>query len=654
MKTNCLTRQVTLSIAALAALCGLSLSCTKTVIDDNEQNNEEPPAPELENQIEYNGGEWEMIFSSIYEVSEDDVYTFYLSPEENVSSVIGMLEKGNALIVNVASPDGEVDTAVDDFEISYGELNVSKDDMADVKALALSVTFDEQTSVLTLSLDLTMTDGTTLKAAFERACTVAALVELADQYEFNNTLTSIGSAVAWKSRIENTTAYYLYEEAGHTEPAGDTEPADIMIDIAADLVLSSLDNATPVDIASAVTEGKLRITGPDGFSTEDATSVTGTLTIAETTLSNLNILNVSLDVTVDGKRLRAEYAKVYSYGYEAANTFTVTENINDTDQPTVNATDLTKVFVYNNEGSGVSQRIFMLGNAADPQTPADLKEKDVTEDGKIKYAVKLTVGNEGTSFSGDNFDIALYNYDTYITTDRNTAGFRGVEGDIYVDNVGDKTYLYFNIAFVSQNNVNTRVTVEGEWYGDLTVSDENTDLVPVRPFTPIITIIQGGTALFSAEIERVEMRQHNSYSFQGSPAADYYFFYFVPKDTEISSVASDRQNVPMLMVPVSTAKGEDVVIGNDKSIYWNFKYQKTGLQVSEYYRNSWGSLSPDDATVNIIRNDDKTWNVKFSTTDSYLSFGNPAGSGNKLLIEWQGPLTKYSGTETNNYPESDY
>ena len=402
MKTNCLTRQVTLSIAALAALCGLSLSCTKTVIDDNDKNNEEPPAPELENQIEYNGGEWQMIFSSIYEVSESEGYTFYLSPEEGVSSVIGMLEKDNTLIVNVASPDGEVDTAVDDFEISYGDLlKVSKDNMADVEELALSVTFDEQSKELALSLDLTMADGTTLKAAFERACTEAALVELTDKYEFNNSLTSIGSAVAWKSRIENTTAYYLYEETGHTEPAGDTEPADIMIDIAAEFVATSLEDAVPVDIASAVTDGKLKITGPDGFTTEGAASVTGTLTIAETTPSNQNILNVSLDVTVDGERLRAEYAKVYSYGYEAANTFTVTENINDTDQPTVNTTDLTKVFVYNNEGSGYSQRIFMLGNADDPQTPADLKEKDVAEEGKIKYAVKLTVGSEGTSFAGD-------------------------------------------------------------------------------------------------------------------------------------------------------------------------------------------------------------------------------------------------------------
>ena len=57
MKTNCLTRQVTLSIAALAALCGLSLSCTKTVIDDNEHVlliNESP--------IALTAAEWRIVF----------------------------------------------------------------------------------------------------------------------------------------------------------------------------------------------------------------------------------------------------------------------------------------------------------------------------------------------------------------------------------------------------------------------------------------------------------------------------------------------------------------------------------------------------------------------------------------------------------------
>ena len=68
------------------------------------------------------------------------------------------------------------------------------------------------------------------------------------------------------------------------------------------------------------------------------------------------------------------------------------------------------------------------------------------------------------------------------------------------------------------------------------------------------------------------------------------------------------------------------------------------------------NLAPD-ATVNIIRNDDKTWHIKFSMTDSYPNSFNPSevsGGGNKVIIEWQGHPTMYSGSETNDLKPEDY
>ena len=645
MKTNCLTRQAMLFSAALATACGLSLSCSKDTVEGNTTGPEDPPAPELENQIEYNGGEWELIFSSIYE-AEGDEYTFYLSPEENISSVTGMLETDNYLMVKVSSPDGEVDTATEDFEISYGKgLDISGNDLDKIEAIALSVVFNSETSVLTLSLDLTMNDKTTLKADFSRECSPASLVELVNQYELDNVITSLGSAVALWSKADGTT-YYLYEEENITETPED-KPADIVMHISDDLASSG----TEIDLAAAVAQGQVQIDGPDGFSTVGGTAVEGKLTVGEEEISGDNILKLSLDMTVDGKRLRANYEKVCTRGYEASNTFTLSSTV-DTQDPVTTTADLTRVFYYNDGTGAASKRIFMLGTAENPQNPEDLKTGN---------AIKLTVGGEGTSFSGEAFDIALYDYDSHMTTDKTTAGYKAVNGDIYVERTGNNTYLYFMIEFISNNSDDSKIVVTGEWFGELTAAEENTDLTPEKPFSPTITITsQGGETVFNAEIDRVEMRMQKSYRFQGSPVDDYYFFYFVPKDIDISltgGVSGDRSNVPLLMVPVSTATGEDVTVGSGE-IFWNFKYSRTGLQGQNYYNSEYGAMNlAPDATVNIIRNDDKTWHIKFSMTDSYPNPFNPSmvsGGGNKVVIEWQGTLTIYSGSETNDFKPEDY
>ncbi len=650
MKTNCLTRQAMLFSAALATACGLSLSCSKDTIEGNTTGLEDPPAPELENQIEYNGGEWELIFSSIYE-AEGDEYTFYLSPEENISSVTGMLETDNYLMVKVSSPDGEVDTATEDFEISYGKgLDISGNDLDKIEAIALSVAFNSETSVLTLSLDLTMNDKTTLKADFSRKCSPASLVELVNQYELDNVITSLGSAVALWSKADGTT-YYLYEEENITETSED-KPADIVMHISDDLASSG----TEIDLAAAVAQGQVQIDGPDGFSTVGGTAVEGKLTVGEEEISGDNILKLSLDMTVDGKRLRANYEKVCTRGYEASNTFTLSSTV-DTQDPVTTTADLTRVFYYNDGTGAASKRIFMLGTAENPQNPEDLKTGN---------AIKLTVGGEGTSFSGEAFDIALYDYDSHMTTDKTTAGYKAVNGDIYVERTGNNTYLYFMIEFISNNSDDSKIVVTGEWFGELTAAEENTDLTPEKPFSPTITITsQGGETVFNAEIDRVEMRLENDYKLRGG--ADYggvtlnaYFFYFVPKDTELSwqGVEGDRINVPMLMFQADKIPVEDELLAAKTDINWSMKYQKTGLQATEYcntyesYGMTYG-ICPEDVQVTIVKND-KTWHIKFATTDSYLSSGYPSGSGNRLVIEWQGPLTMYSGSKTNDCDKADY
>lgn len=638
MKTNYLSRHLVYTMTALTAACGMMLSCSKETAEPDPgtgPGTEPEPAPVLENQIEYNGGDWTGIRSVIYEVTDPDLYTFWLSPTEGLTSVVDMVKADDFLLVSARNPQGAVDTEKGEFTVTYGDdvdVSASSDN---VKEISLSVSFTAGTpATLGLALDLALTDGTTLKADYDGSCSEAVEVELLNKYEMDDVVYGLGSAVALRNVPEGTTTYYLYTESGMTEPSEDS-PAAIVVHISDEMKGSE----TPVDL-STVTDGKVQIDMPDGFSTVPG-PMTGTLSVSEIVDGSHNRLVLSLDVTAGGKRLRANFTNEYTYGYEASNTFTVTR---PGSEPLTS--DLTKVFLYT---SGL-QSIFMLGDASEAETAEGLMDGT--------NAVKITLAGDGNSFDISEAGFALYNYESYTTADAaNLSGYRGVEGEIYTDRIGNKAYLYYHVEFISVNIETDRVVAEGEWYGEVTSAAENTDLTPVRPFTPTITITNPETAetVFSAELDRVEMRLHNNYSRGGFPLDNYYFFYFVPEGTELESDITDnnswsssRNYVPALMIPTSLATGADIAAGADDSVYWDFRYRTSNLQREQFYRNSYLSYGPENATFNVIRNDDKTWHIKFTMTDS-------SGFGNAISIEWQGPLTKCSSeTAQNDYPEEDY
>ena len=224
-------------------------------------------------------------------------------------------------------------------------------------------------------------------------------------------------------------------------------------------------------------------------------------------------------------------------------------------------------------------------------------------------------------------------------------------------------YLYFTVTFADGT------VAEAEWFGAATAAEENTDLTPVEPVKPKITISSpDGSIVFEAELDRVEMRMEKNYKLRGGDPQyggatfDAYFFYFVPVDTEISwqGVEGDRANVPMFMFPVANVPSEDLSLATaPEGLNWSMKYSKSGIQIPEYSNTytMYGMTSgycPEDAKATVVRNDDKTWNLSFSTTDFVNNNYGGSGSKNLLLIQWQGPLTKYSGTKTNDYPEADY
>lgn len=626
MKTYSVSKTLALFCTAFATVFGLC-SCEK------EKNGDDPgtePPVKLEDQIQYDGGALVDINSAIYEVEDTDLYTFYLSPVDGIAGVGDLEDSGEEyLAVTVRNPGGTVDTENDEFSVSYRDVTVRKETMNDVESISLSADLVEQTSVLNLYVEVTLKSGKTLLARYNSTCTEAALAELSNQYELDGTINAIGSAVAWRNMPEQRTVYYFYSESGVTEPSGDKTPA-FTIDLSESLLVSEdgtfkatvdLATADPADISVAC-----------GDFTTGSGTVTGTLTLSEEIRSQREFLVVSLDATAGGRRLRAECSLEFSYGYDASGMFSLTPP-GEGAEPVETA--LSRVFLYSANGSNA-----LMFGPAEADTPEDLKDGDFA----VRFGLlDSQIGQEVVPGTGCTF--YLYDYKNYTTTEADDRA----EGTVYVDKVGDKTYMYASVTFSDGTSLNC------EWYGVATAVTEDPDLTPVEPVRPVIRITgQEEEIIFETELECVEMRMQNDYRFQGSDADSYYFFYFVPQGYESSEVDTDRINVPLLMVPVSVANGQDVVMNQSSGIYWDFRYQRTGLQATQYYNAAYMSLCPEDTNVNIERHDDGTWYIRFSMTDSYINWGIPSGSGNSILIEWQGPLTDYSGSETNDYPDTDY
>lgn len=74
------------------------------------------------------------------------------------------------------------------------------------------------------------------------------------------------------------------------------------------------------------------------------------------------------------------------------------------------------------------------------------------------------------------------------------------------------------------------------------------------------------------------------------------------------------------------------------------------------YSNDGYGLNPDTASVSIAKNEtDNTWKITFILTDyGTNNFGSGQGSNNVITIDWEGPLTKYSGTKKNDLEDSFY
>lgn len=330
--------------------------------------------------------------------------------------------------------------------------------------------------------------------------------------------------------------------------------------------------------------------------------------------------------------------------------FTSRNYLKVTDGENTEETTLTQIFI----NKGMSN-VLTFGQK-EAQTPTDLMSGH--------YAVSLTMST--AQLQGGTADIAavrsqLFDYEAYKTYD-NANFTTGMTGSFTTAQTADgkKFYIHFSVKYPDGP------AYEGEWSGELTTLNESFDITPVAPFRSHITITKsdGVTGVKDVTLGTLEMRLEKNYKIRGGDPQyggatfDAYFFYFRPEGNEDG--VESKNVIPQFMIPASYVGQSNINLASGaEDLHWSLNYQSSGLQTTEYsesysmYGMTFG-YCPSDAKATVVRNEDGTWKVTFSMTDTYLSYGSTTGSGNKLVIEWEGPATKYTGSKTNDLTDGDY
>lgn len=621
MKKSYLSGLRVLTWAMLLA-AGSFVSCS----DDNEGKDGPTPPPdpvELNDQFEYDGGDPVDIKSAIYEVEDTDLYTFYLSPSNGVTGMDDMTAVNDFLRIAVRNPKGTVNTETDEFEIAYKDIAVNRNTLkTDVEKVSLQADLVAETSKLNLHVEVTMKSGKTLLARYNNTCTEAVPAELTNQYELDKTVTGIGSAVEWHDAAAAATTYCFYADPDVTAPSEETAGLQITV---ADGV-----ETAEVDLATADAE-KIRIACGEFESGE---GMTGTLSLAKSGSK----LTLTLDAEKGASRLRAAYAGDPVVGYASTNSLTVTEG------ETHETNDLKKVFLYQSAATNV----LTFGQVAEAEAPAGLT--------KGHYAVSFNLSTsqlQGATvdFGKQEAQVRIFDYRAYRTWDN--AKVEGATGTVTTIQAGERTYLRFSVEFPEGPKL------EGEWFGTFTTVKEETDMTPVEPFRPRVSIkSETGETLLDWEVTALELRHDTNFrdSNTGDMIDAAYIFYFRTDKTEDNFGIDGLIGTPMFRLPDAYVGRDNFDLTEDTECKWAFNFNNSNLsRYSTGYgcNNSWMKQCPNEATLTVKKND-KEWEFTFTMLD-YGMFGyTEQGTKNVLTIEWKGPATKYTGSQKNDMTDADY
>lgn len=611
MKTSIWSR---LRVLTWAVLCtaGTATSCSNE--DDDKQT--PPPPVELNDQIEYDGDTPVDIKSAIYEIGDEGLYTFYLSPTAGITDMEQMEAADDYLRVQVTNPKGTVDTASETFEISYRDISVKEATMKDVENVSLSADLIAETSRLNLYVEVEMKSGKTLLARYENQCSkiVNPVDLLNNEYDLNGTKQTVDNAVKRIDTATGKTTYILY----HTENSVIGSPKSYEMTI----TLDSESAGTTADLSDPA---KVSIRCED-FVNDENTS--GTLTIEE----QGQTLTLKLDAVQGDSYLRASYVGACP-PYEGSNFVKVT--VAEAEEAA-----LPKVFLYNNASS--SQLTFGFAEA---EKPEDFMNGN--------YAIAVNISSEqlqdGTfDVSAKEVQFRLFDYVTYRTWDNST--YEGVTGTITTKQFGSVTYMQIAVEFPEGPKI------ESEWFGVLTSTTDNPDLTPVAPFRPHITITKPDGSLTDVDwdITELQLRHDPKYSDMGESMSAY-VFYFVNSNTGNNGI-DNTNGTPVLVIPddQTNCNISDLKEAGD-TFKWIFQFNNRNLSgyTGYGYNLTWMKRCPEKGSV-AVEKVDKNWKITFKIQDAIDKGFAVEGTNNTLVIEWEGPATKYSGTKTNDLTDADY
>lgn len=587
----------------------------------------DPDPVTLVDQIMYDGADAVDIKSVIWQQGEDNTYTFWFSPEENITTVEDMEDSEGVLRVVVSKAEGTVAVESELVDLQYEDIHIMPQTMGDVRRCELSVNLASDDHV-TLSLDAEMSSGKTLAAEYDNTCVKVGTEEepLDNQFDLNGTISELQSAVAQYSVGTNVTVWKFYTQAG-----GPSSEEGAAIEFTVQGAPSSL----KADMSDTET---LTLTCGD-FSNTATTAGTLSLTVEGTNVT------LSIDATDGADRLRAEYAGAFTSADDAPESHL---KVADADGTTVIDAALTAVF-RQIDGSNVR---LVLGDASNPSSPEDLMSGKYVLDLRIPSVFFTEEGREL-----DYNDITGFAYDYYLDYASRVVEDEAESCSVYVRKTAENAlYMTFSIKLADGP------FFEGTWYGDVTDVTEFPDLTPVEPVGYKVEITdENGAVLKSMLLERLELRRENDYKVRGGDPQydgatfDAYVFYFCSADSEN---VDDILFTPHLMIPVAAVTGEEIELAT-AGISFEFRYQNENLYKTSYSENytmygmtTWAC--PDDAKVTVSHDaDTKIWKVSFSMTD-YISGAYTPGKNTHLTINWEGPATRYNGYEPNDMDASEY
>ena len=255
------------------------------------------PGPDpvtLVDQLMYDGEDAVDIKSVIWQQGEDNTYTFWFSPEENITTVEAMEAAEGVLRIAVSKAEGTVAVESELVDLQYEDIHIMPQTMGDVKKCELSVKLASDDHV-TVSLDVEMSSGKTLAAEYDNTCVKVGTEEepLDNQFDLNGTISDLQSAVAQYSVGTNVTVWKFYTQAG-----GPSSEEGAAIEFTVQGAPSSL----KADMSDTET---LTLTCGD-FSNTATTAGTLSLTVEGTNVT------LSIDATDGADRLRAEYAGAFT------------------------------------------------------------------------------------------------------------------------------------------------------------------------------------------------------------------------------------------------------------------------------------------------------------------------------------------------------